>query len=493
MEQERLVVDFGTANLRGPDGRSCDLFEKPRDITHVKRIKCQDTVTIEPRTVQFISGKIPPTDVNYQGITEPYHNTMQATGVLMAPTIIYTEKRWVPIRCVNVSDEPMVIFRGSTLGFLKPATEGGSLHDVKVIEGRDNDCRSSVESEQHLGKEDNMSESKWTEEELYSALKLEDIEVNLSAEEKSRLKDVLWKYRTCFAYDKDDFGCCNMFQAHIQLKRDYVASWTPERKIPYNLEHHMDDLMDNMINTGVVEPLTTESSWNSPIFLVAKSTPGTYRVVADLRGVNKQCLEDKYDLPNLNHVLDRIGGDYIFSTFDMAASFHQVPYDEASKPITAFSYKGRRYNFAKMIMGHCSSSSIFTRMMYRLLEHIPIEHLIYFLDDLLLGSRDVGSHIDRLETLLQQLERANLKLTPSKTELMRREVKYVGVTLSAEGIRINDERIEAIKKLPPPTSVKETQRVLGFLGYNRKFIRKYAELSKPLYALLHKGKSLSGL
>ncbi len=92
LEEKRLVVDFGTANLRGPDGRSCDLFEKPRDVTRVKRIKCQDTVTIEPRTVQFIYGKIPPTDVNYRGITEPYHNTMQATGVLMAPPS-YTRRR----------------------------------------------------------------------------------------------------------------------------------------------------------------------------------------------------------------------------------------------------------------------------------------------------------------------------------------------------------------------------------------------------------------
>ena len=72
----------------------------------------------------------------------------------------------------------------------------------------------------------------------------------------------------------------------------------------------------------------------------------------------------------------------------MAASFHQVPYDEGSKPITAFSYKGRRFNFARLIMGHCSSSSIFTRVLYRLMEHVPIEHLVYFLDDLLLGSRD---------------------------------------------------------------------------------------------------------
>ncbi len=53
----------------------------------------------------------------------------------------------------------------------------------------------------------------------------------MTDDERLRLENVLWQYRACFAYDKDDFGCCNMFEAHIQLKRDFVPSWTPERKV----------------------------------------------------------------------------------------------------------------------------------------------------------------------------------------------------------------------------------------------------------------------
>ena len=488
LEANKLSIDFGGSKLFKENGQYCTLLEKPRDIPHVKKIRCKDTVIIPPRTVQFISGKIPQTFVNYQGITEPYEKTMLASGVLITPSIVYTDKRWVPIKCINISNEPMTVYKGSMLGFLRPVKENGRVQGVKMVRSdlRANDSHHAPAGFHSVA---GAKVSKWTKNELFDALKLQKIQVEMSESETQRLKDVLWQYRSCFAYDKDDFGCCNMFNAHIDLKRDSVPSWTPERRVPYNLEHKMDDLMDNMISTGVVEPLTTESNWNSPIFLVAKSSPGTYRVVADLRGVNKQCLADKYDLPNINHVLDKIGGDCIFSTFDMAASFHQIPYDEASKPITAFSYKGRRYNFARMIMGHCSSSSIFTRMVYRLLEHSPsIEHLLYFLDDLLLGSKDVHSHIERLERMLKQLMSANLKLTPNKTELMRTEVRYVGITLSTEGIRINDDRIEAIKKIEPPRTVKETQKVLGFFGYNRKFVRRYAELSEPLYELLQKGR-----
>ena len=76
-------------------------------------------------------------------------------------------------------------------------------------------------------------------------------------------------------------------------------------------------------------------------------------------------------------------------------------------------------------MGHCDSSAAFSKMMHKLLAFTNVQHIMYFLDDLLIGSKDVASHIDRLEILLKQLESANLKLTPGETSLLRTEVQYV--------------------------------------------------------------------
>jgi hypothetical protein len=125
-------------------------------------------------------------------------------------------------------------------------------------------------------------------------------------------------------------------------------------------------------------------------------------------------------------------------------------------------------------------------MMHKLLAYTNIEHLIYFLDDLLIGSKDVPSHIDRLEVLLRQLQKSGLKLTPAKGSLLRKQVQYVGVTLSKDGIKINDDRVKAILEFPAPTSKKETQKVLGTFGYNRRFVKAYSAISKPLYNLLRK-------
>ena len=99
--------------------------------------------------------------------------------------------------------------------------------------------------------------------------------------------------------------------------------------------------------------------WNSPIFLVSKKG-GSYRFIADLRWVNEQLLDDNYPLNNINHMLVEINGDTIFSTFDFSQSFFQVPYDKDSRKYSAFTYKGRRYQFCTMTMGNKTSSAHFT-------------------------------------------------------------------------------------------------------------------------------------
>ena len=329
-----LNIDFKTCTMTSSRGTSSEPRPKPADIHHIKRIKCKSTVSLAQNSATIISGKAPRLERNYQGITDPCHRTMTASGAIIGPSLVLTEKSWVPVQCVNITDKPIVLYRGTTLGFLKPATAYESPRGVKLI-SEDNGTTTVHATNPTDG-------SRWTRDTLFAALKLDGIQIPMSGEETARLNEVLWKYRSCFAVDKDDFGCCNMFKAHIQLKQDHVPSWTPERKASFHLEHHMEKHLSNMLDTGVIEHIKTESRWNSPLFLVPKSSPDFYHFVSDLRGVNQQCIPDKYDFPNLNYLLDRIGGDSIFSTFDMAAGFHQVPYDEDSKPITAFTYKGNK-------------------------------------------------------------------------------------------------------------------------------------------------------
>jgi len=477
LQDKHITLDNGRRKLFSPCGE-CVYVNKPVSASVCMKIRCNRTVTVPSNTVQLLSGRLPQVSQDVQGVVEPYRNTAARMGVFMADALVSSEGRQVPIRCINTSEEDVTIYKGTLLGFLNPLITGDEdIAGVKAIREGEPTWRKQEESA-------DVRKERWTKKELFEALHLDKCDAKLTKTERERLQRIVWENRHCFSYDKEDLGCCNMYTAKIDLKKDHSPRWTPSRMTPYKLQGEIDSQLRAMMATGVVEECTSRSNWNSPVFLVVKPNGGGHRFVADLRGVNMESVEDRFELPNLNHVLDTIGGDTIFSTCDMSSSFHQVPYDEASKEITAFTNNGKRYQFARMVMGHCSSSSSFTRMMYKLLTNVPITHLLYFVDDLLIGSRDVETHFERLEMLLKKLASANLKLTPRKTNLLRSEVKFVGVTLSAKGTHVNDDRIEAVKQIKEPRTVKEVQKVLGFFNFSRKFIRKYAEITRPLYRLL---------
>ena len=115
--------------------------------------------------------------------------------------------------------------------------------------------------------------------------------------------------------------------------------------------------------------------------------------MADMRAVNTQTLPDNYELPNINRVVDKISGCKLYSTFDLSQSFHQVNYDQKSRKVTALSCNDKRYWYKKMVMGHCNSAQQFSRCMAMLLADVPFDQLVAFLDDLLLASDDVESHL----------------------------------------------------------------------------------------------------
>ena len=162
----------------------------------------------------------------------------------------------------------------------------------------------------------------------------------MSDAEKDRLKRIIWRFRDCFSHDEFDIGCCNMYEAKIKMKEGESPSWTYPIPTPYKLQPEMDRQIDQMVRAGIAEPLKETSDFNHPIFLVKKNTdPESWRLVADLRGANKVCMDEKYPLPNLDHVLDTIGSDSIYSSFDLSKSFWQIPYSEDSKKVTAFIHR----------------------------------------------------------------------------------------------------------------------------------------------------------
>ena len=488
INEHQLNINAKKRAVSSDWGASKFLSNDPTPVVKRIKAKADETTIVPPYSVMVVKGELQDQrtadkDCILSGHFEPYGT---GNGLFTAEAMCYSEDSRVPVRVLNMTEEPIVVHKRKLLGFLDPPSQDytQSVKSVKIVQRivADENRQNSASEEQQK-----IPADSWTKERLFGELRIEQLEI--SPEEKGRLKGIIWEHRDVFSKHEFDLGTCNFFKAKIHLKKDAEPQYVSPIPTPYRQREALQKHLDGLIRAGVVEETRSSehSMWNSRVFLVAKPhQPGKFRFVADFRSLNSQCLPDTYILPNINTVTDKMAGAKLFSTFDLSKSFYQVDYDAESVGLTAFTANGKRYVFKKMVMGHLSSSSQFARMVDRLLETMPLDQLAYFLDDLMLASMDVTSHLDRLDILLTKLAGANLKLMPAKCELLKSQVEFVGLTISDQGINVNDQRVSAVKDIPAPKSLKECQRVMGFLNYNRKFVKGFAGLAKPIYQMMNK-------
>ena len=136
-----------------------------------------------------------------------------------------------------------------------------------------------------------------------------------------------------------------------------------------------------------------------------------------------------------------------------------------------------------MPFGLTNAPATFQRLMDTCLGDLSLHWCIIYLDDIVISSKDLVSHLERLEAVFWKLEKAGLKLKPSKCELFWQQVTYLGHMISTKGVVTDKGKIDAIRNLPTPTNIMEVQSFLGFMGYYHQFIPKFAQVVQPLHEL----------
>src|SRR5438093_2733235 len=93
--------------------------------------------------------------------------------------------------------------------------------------------------------------------------------------------------------------------------------------------------------------------------------------------------------------------------------------------------------------------------------------------------------LQRLRSVFERLRMAGLKIKPGKCDLFKTDIKFLGHMVSETGIRTDLQKIEAVKNWPTPKVPKEIHSFLGLAAYYRKFIKNFAKIAQPLYALIN--------
>ena len=131
------------------------------------------------------------------------------------------------------------------------------------------------------------------------------------------------------------------------------------------------------------------------------------------------------------------------------------------------------------------SSCLFSELINEVLA--PFDFAFGYLDDILIYSPDVETHLKHLELIFQRLREVDLKLKMEKCSFLKKKtIQYLGHIVSGDGIKPVPEKLSAIQQMPCPYTPKEVKQFLGLFGYYRKFIPHYADIARPLHALTRK-------
>ena len=238
--------------------------------------------------------------------------------------------------------------------------------------------------------------------------------------------------------------------------------------------------MQKMEQQKVVLP--SASNYSSPVLLVKKKD-GTIRFCIDYRRLNSITVRDVYPLPKIDSMFDRLGGSKYFASFDCQSGYHQIRLTDRASKVSAFATPDGLFEWVCMPFGLTNAPATFQRSMDIALSSVSRRCAMVYIDDVLVHSSSQMEHIENIQEVLKCFQRVNLKLKLSKCTFFATEVKFLGHVIGRQGIKMDPEKIEKVLNWPIPTSVKELQSFLGLVNYYRDFVKRYAALSQPLYAL----------
>ncbi|GBN87376.1 Retrovirus-related Pol polyprotein from transposon 17.6 [Araneus ventricosus] len=276
-----------------------------------------------------------------------------------------------------------------------------------------------------------------------------------------------------------DLGQCDLIKHEIHLSHQVPIRQKPYR-VPYHLKPEMRSQINVLLEAGIIQPST--SSFSAPVILVKKSD-GSYRLEADLRKLNAKTVPDNYPLPNLTEIIDNLSGSKFFSTLDLTSGFHQMVMHSDHTKYTAIATEFGLFEYKRLPFGLRNASASFQRLMNLVLAGLNEFQISCYIDDLVIAAENFDEHLAKLEMVFQRLQKANLKVKPSKCSFLKDQITYLGHTVREGQVYPDKKNLDSIREALPPKTKRQVRSFLGLTGFYRKFIPKYSEIALPLTEL----------
>jgi len=264
---------------------------------------------------------------------------------------------------------------------------------------------------------------------------------------ESDIQSVLDEYRDVF--DDPPPGLPPDRQTDVTVR--LVEGASPPKRRPFRLSPAERDELERqvkyLLSMGYIAPST--SPFGSPVLFVPKPD-GSLRMCVDFRALNAITVRHQFEMPRADDLMDSLDGATVFSSLDLAAGYWQLRLRPEECERTAFGTHIGHYEWKVLPMGLTNACATFQSLMNRLFAAAGLLHkcVLVYLDDVLVYSRTASEHVEHLRKVLQILREAKLYCKPSKCHFNKRELRYLGHVVGAEGIKVDPVKIEAVEGLP---------------------------------------------
>ena len=225
---------------------------------------------------------------------------------------------------------------------------------------------------------------------------------------------------------------------------------------------------------------------------MAKKKGDQLRFCCDFRYLNSVTVKDAYPIPRIDESLSKLGDAKFFTTLDLGSAFWQVPFRKQDRDKTGFACELGLFQWKRMPFGLCNATAMFQRLMAHALIGVTKKYgnlVMCYVDDVVIATPTLEDHIERLDEVFACMKRSGLKCKPSKCEILKDSIKYLGRMVDKHGIRQDPDAVEVVLTWKSPKTEHQLMSFLGFANYYREFVKGYADKVYPMQQLMrHKGK-----
>ena len=322
-------------------------------------------------------------------------------------------------------------------------------------------------------------------------------DAQIKEETKGKFQDLCNKFDSIISKSSGDIGKTLLIEMDID-----TGNSPPIVSRLYTLPLKHYEWVRKEISTLERAGIITKSisPWASPVVIVPKkSAPGEppqRRMCVDFRKLNKTQPEvhnmnggkgciSLVPLPKIDELYAKLQGYKIFSTLDLRSGYYHIGLSHSTKPKTAFVISGMgKYEFNRVPFGLAQAPAHFQKLINKVLT--DCNFTMGYLDDIIIFSKTEDEHLEHLETIFNRLGEAGLKLKLQKCSFFKKHIQYLGHLISDEGIQPLPEKLESIARMPIPKNAKQVKQFLGLVGYYRKFVPRFADISRILTKLTRK-------